>query len=425
MLPVVLCYTLGVNQAVGIAVLVIYCGCGIIRLAWFNMLENAAPSRRPESAITAGLPITFISAILPLFYLLRVWLPDASVAVALHGMLLATACLYVVDIPVPVTKPAVGAGLMLLDIAAPGGLFPFGKMIGRARDEIQGSKRQRYHGESEAGLLLRLLYGTAAGRLLISPLARPAVSRLAGALAEHPLLRAGGAMGREAGAASTSHRLQGDALFLLQRVFSQGAAASQAPRRPRRDVLISPCDGKLLVCPIEADSPLCDQAQPLLAGKPARDEGLAARFEGGTLMIFRLNGGTDYHRYCYVANGRKTENVRLPGVLHSVNPVAVGPSPRIQGKRQGILSPGNGGLRHGPCDGGRRAAGGQNRNHHGACAVRKGMEKGYFEFGGLHHRPGAGEGPRRSGRRYSRQQPGRAGNARPPGRAGGRGGRAE
>ena len=25
---------------------------------------------------------------------------------------------------------------------------------------------------------------------------------------------------------------------------------------------------------------------------------------------------------------------------------------------------------------------GRIRNHHGACAVRKGMEKGYFEFGG-------------------------------------------
>lgn len=117
-LPVVLCYTLGVNQAVGIAVLVIYCGCGIIRLAWFNMLEECRAVAEAGKRHYRGLPITFISAILPLFYLLRVWLPDASVAVALHGMLLATACLYVLDIPVPVTKPAVGAGLMLLDIAA-------------------------------------------------------------------------------------------------------------------------------------------------------------------------------------------------------------------------------------------------------------------------------------------------------------------
>ena len=37
-------------------------------------------------------------------------------------------------------------------------------------------------GNQKQDLLLRLLYGTAAGRLLISPLARPAVSRLAGAL---------------------------------------------------------------------------------------------------------------------------------------------------------------------------------------------------------------------------------------------------
>lgn len=30
----------------------------------------------------------------------------------------------------------------------------------------------------------------------------------------------------------------------------------------------------------------------------------------------------DYHRYIYVDDGVKSENVKIPGVLHTVNPVA-------------------------------------------------------------------------------------------------------
>ena len=45
-------------------------------------------------------------------------LTDSLEKLGLRTRRFKTACLYVVDIPVPVTKPAVGAGLMLLDIAA-------------------------------------------------------------------------------------------------------------------------------------------------------------------------------------------------------------------------------------------------------------------------------------------------------------------
>ena len=38
-------------------------------------------------------------------------------------------------------------------------------------------------------------------------------------------------------------------------------------------------------------------------------------------MIFRLTVD-DYHRYCYVADGVKEDNVFIPGVLHTVNPLA-------------------------------------------------------------------------------------------------------
>lgn len=116
--PAVLCYTLGVRGIVGKIVLVLYCGCGIIRLAWFNMLEECRTGEKDEKRYYHGLPITFMSAILPLVYLLRVWLTDSAFATALCVMMFAAACLFILDFPMPRTKPIVGAGLMLIDILA-------------------------------------------------------------------------------------------------------------------------------------------------------------------------------------------------------------------------------------------------------------------------------------------------------------------
>lgn len=38
-------------------------------------------------------------------------------------------------------------------------------------------------------------------------------------------------------------------------------------------------------------------------------------------MILRLTVD-DYHHYCYVADGEKSPDVKIPGVFHTVNPAA-------------------------------------------------------------------------------------------------------
>lgn len=116
--PAVLCYTIGVNGITGIVVLIFYCGCGIIRLAWFNMLEECRGGEKDEKRYYHGLPVTFISAILPLVYLFRVWVSDPVFHTVLYGMLLVTAVVYILDFPVPRTKPLIGAMLMMTDIIA-------------------------------------------------------------------------------------------------------------------------------------------------------------------------------------------------------------------------------------------------------------------------------------------------------------------
>ena len=53
-----------------------------------------------------------------------------------------------------------------------------------------------------------------------------------------------------------------------------------------------------------------------------QDKSLAARFEGGKALVFRLTPA-NYHRYCYPAEGRVLSEKKIPGVLHCVRPVAL------------------------------------------------------------------------------------------------------
>ena len=52
-----------------------------------------------------------------------------------------------------------------------------------------------------------------------------------------------------------------------------------------------------------------------------QNKALTSDYEGGYALILRLTVD-DYHRYCYVPDGDKGENLRIPGVLHTVNPIA-------------------------------------------------------------------------------------------------------
>ena len=54
-----------------------------------------------------------------------------------------------------------------------------------------------------------------------------------------------------------------------------------------------------------------------------RDSRLAERYNGGTALIIRLSVD-DYHRYSYCADGIKSHNRHIEGMLHTVNPLSIG-----------------------------------------------------------------------------------------------------
>ena len=97
--PAFLCYRMGVSGILGTAIVILYCLCAVIRLAFFNVLE--IKRQQTESGCNKfyrGLPVTSISIIFPIVYSLRSLFP--SFVPVLHGMLAVTAFLFVLDVPI-------------------------------------------------------------------------------------------------------------------------------------------------------------------------------------------------------------------------------------------------------------------------------------------------------------------------------------
>ena len=145
---------------------------------------------------------------------------------------------------------------------------------------------------------------------------------------------------------------------------------------------ISPCDSKLSAYKIDNDSLFCIKDSmyslcDLLGGNDDRYH----QYSEGYCMIFRL-AVDDYHRYCYIDNGVKDENIFIKGELHTVQPIALNKYNiyKRNSREYTVLSTENFGdviqIEVGAMMVGRIV------NQHGACSFLKGEEKGMFEFGG-------------------------------------------
>lgn len=80
-------------------------------------------------------------------------------------------------------------------------------------------------------------------------------------------------------------------------------------------------DSKLLALSIGEDAVFSIKGVPYTTAQLLENEALAREFAGGTCLIFRL-APEDYHRYVYPDCGTQDATVHIPGVLHTVNPIA-------------------------------------------------------------------------------------------------------
>lgn len=144
---------------------------------------------------------------------------------------------------------------------------------------------------------------------------------------------------------------------------------------------ISPCDAKLTAYTITQNATFNIKGSQYCLSEIINDEELAAQYNNGIMLIFRL-AVDDYHRFCYIDNGNQDKNIFIPGILHTVQPIALNVKNiyKTNSREYTILHTENfsdiiqievGALLVGKI-----------RNLHQNYTFKKGEEKGYFEFGG-------------------------------------------
>lgn len=227
---------------------------------------------------------------------------------------------------------------------------------------------------------LAFLYGTRIGRAMVSFMVKPWVSKAAGRLMDSGVSRLAIRPFLKKSHIDISE-YEDRKFTSFNDFFTRKIREEKRPVDREPTHLIAPCDSKLTVYPITADAKFTVKNRAYTMAELLRDEGLAKRYEGGVFLLFRLTVG-DYHRYCYMDSGVKGENIRIPGLFYTVNPVANDHYPiyKENTREYTVLDT--------PCFGpvlqmevGATMVG-RIVNYHGAGAVTRGQEKGRFEFGG-------------------------------------------
>ena len=143
----------------------------------------------------------------------------------------------------------------------------------------------------------------------------------------------------------------------------------------------APCDGMLSIFSIHDSLVLpIKQSHYSISDLLLNDE-LASDFSDGLCLTFRL-GVNNYHRYSYFDSGNKSENIFIPGVLHTVRPLALGKFPvYVRNCREYTVMDT---VHFGKCiqiEVGALMVG-KIVNEQGSGAFTRGIEKGHFEYGG-------------------------------------------
>lgn len=145
--------------------------------------------------------------------------------------------------------------------------------------------------------------------------------------------------------------------------------------------LIAPCDAYVTAYPIELNTRLHIKNSVYSVESILQDKELATKFSGGYCVILRL-AVDNYHRYCYVDNAAKGRNHFIQGTLSTVNPAILDHIKiyKENSRSYCLLKTEN----FGPVI--QMEVGalmvGKICNYHREAMVKRGQEKGKFEFGG-------------------------------------------
>ena len=229
--------------------------------------------------------------------------------------------------------------------------------------------------------LLEVIYGHALTRMLLRPFLSPAVSDICGKFLSTRLSR------RIIPSFVKKNHIdlgiyEKQEFDSYNAFFTRKIKAEQRPINEQKNVLISPSDGKVTAYPITQEGRFWIKHTQYTAAQLLKDERLAERYMGGWIYVIRLTVD-DYHRYCYVADGRKSRQRKIRGVLHTVNPVANDYYPiyKMNSREYCLLKTKELGTIL-LMEVGALMVGKINNHEEDSAQVKRGDEKGLFEFGG-------------------------------------------
>ena len=114
--PALICYCLGMDRIPGIIILCLYCVASVIRLGYFNVMEEKRQNETSElRQYYQGLPITSMAIILPFIYLLRKGC-GANFLLVIHVAVVVVGVLFIRDIKVK--KPQNPMVILLVALVA-------------------------------------------------------------------------------------------------------------------------------------------------------------------------------------------------------------------------------------------------------------------------------------------------------------------
>ena len=229
---------------------------------------------------------------------------------------------------------------------------------------------------------LPFLYKTSLGRILLKPLTAPSISRLCGRFLDSKLsafLIKG--FIRKNDIAIEDYQTEGIKTF--NQFFRRKIKDGLRPFDMTPSKLCAPCDGLLSVWNIEeVDGTIIPVKQSQYTVESLlQNKELAAQYKGGLCLVFRLCVN-HYHRYAYVDSGKKGTNTFIPGILHTVRPIALETLPVfVQNSREYTVIESSvfGALVQ--MEVGAMLVG-RIVNHEEEAVVSRGAEKGFFEYGG-------------------------------------------
>ncbi|MDD2979865.1 MAG: phosphatidylserine decarboxylase [Hespellia sp.] len=235
--------------------------------------------------------------------------------------------------------------------------------------------------DSTQDRFLRMLYTNTPGRMLLKPLVSPLFSKIGGS-AMNTRLSAGLISGFIRHNAIDLRLYEPKIYSSYNDFFTRRIRPQYRPIAGSEDILISPCDGKLSVYPIHNHCSLCIKDTVYTVSQLIGSRRLAAKYADGYATVIRLTVD-DYHRYCYVADGLKSKQHRIPGIFHTVNPIAndVMPIYKMNTREFCLLKTKNMGTIL-SMEVGALMVGKIVNNESSSCPVTRGAEKGRFEFGG-------------------------------------------